>query len=240
MTTDEDNEQEMMASTTITKQGRPPQCCICLEDMQDMDEPRCPGVRCSSPDGPHFTCVGCLTTYVETKCRHGESSAAAAAWKARRGDILCPMSPDCGVVCTHLTCTSAPFSAHELARALPPAAFDGYLRSKEAFVESVAFDKLVSKYGGVVKDSHQLLVERIKRSNPDARQCPACSYGPLIHSHCDDLMAHHGDVVGRGADGSEVVISNACPTCGYLGREWLDYPPWCVRAPPSLFPSATC
>ena len=202
------------------KCGGLPQCCICL-DAKDG------GIHCASSDFQHFTCIECLSIYVNAKCNFDHSDGAAASWKARKGNILCPMASDCSSAsCTHLTCTSEPFSTQQLARLLPESSFDSYMQAKEKYVGAVAFDKLVNDYGGVVKDSNQLLVDQIKRTNPDARQCPQCEYGPLTQSYCTDLMAHQGQVVGVKADGSEITISNNCPECGFLGPIWSAYPIW--------------
>ena len=203
------------------KRGGPSPCCICLDAKDE-------GLSCSStfPNDPHFTCSECLPVYVDAKCSFGDSDGAAAAWKTREGRILCPMASDCSAHCAHLTCNSQAFSTKQLAGLLPDPVFDRYMRARDEYVESVAFDKLVSQYGGVIKDSNQLLVDQIKRTNPDARQCPQCGYGPLTQSHCADLMAHQGQVVGVKADGSEVAISNACPECGYLGADWGCYSMW--------------
>ncbi len=46
----------------------------------------------------------------------------------------------------------------------------------------------------------------------DARQCAQCAFGPVDHSGCGDLGAHHGNVrIAR--DGGRDHISNACPRC---------------------------
>ena len=197
------------------------QCCICLETNADG------GIHCSSLDIQHFTCVECLSAYVNDKCHFDDSDGSAASWKAREGNILCPMASDCSSSpCAYLTCTSHPFSTQQLARLLPESSFDNYMQAKEKYAGVVAFDKLVNEYGGVVKDSNQLLVDQIKRTNPDARQCPQCGYGPITLIHCTDLMAHQGQVVGVKADGSEITISNNCPECGFLGPIWSAYPIW--------------
>ena len=207
-------------------------CCICFDTTNEEGG----GILCSSSqdDDIHFTCSECLTLYVETKCCFGDSDAANAQWKAREGNILCPMSSDCSTSCAHLTCKSQSFSTQQLARLLPETSFNNYIRSKEKYTEVVTFNKLVSEYGGVIKNSNQLLIDNIRRTNPDARQCPQCSHGPLTQSYCDDLLAHHGQVVGVQADGNPITISNNCPECGFLGDHWSAYPMWCVSGELSI------
>ena len=205
----------------MAKCGGLSQCCICLEVSEI-------GIHCSSLELEHFTCIECLSAYVNDKCSFDETDGSTASWKAREANIHCPMASDLCAPCAYLTCTSQPFTTQKLARLLPESSFENYMQSKEKYVEAMAFDKLVNEYGGVVKDSNQLLVEQIKRTNPDARQCPECGYGPLTQSHCTDLMAHQGQVVGVTSDGSNITISNNCPECGYLGAIWSAYPMWYV------------
>ena len=72
---------------------------------------------------------------------------------------------------------------------------------------------------------------------PDARQCGACGYGPMIHRACDDLTAHHGEVSD---DNTKAAINNSCPGCGYLASTWSEWVPWNGMLPTSLQGSAFC
>lgn len=67
----------------------------------------------------------------------------------------------------------------------------------------------------------RLLAKQLQRSMPDARQCPACGHGPMDHRDCEDLAAHHGQLLPSGAK-----IDNACPKCGFFSRDKADWPLW--------------
>lgn len=62
----------------------------------------------------------------------------------------------------------------------------------------------------------EALAESLRLQLPDARMCPNCSFGPIIHRACDDLQAHQGD-------GG---INNACPQCKWFGRSWGEWVKW--------------
>ena len=95
-----------------------------------------------------------------------------------------------------------------------------------ASIDALAFDKLVVKYGGVLKDSNDLLVEQIRRTHPNARMCSKCGFGPMININCDDMMCHQGQVIGTRSDGTEIKVSNNCPECDHFDPDWTSYPPW--------------
>jgi len=38
--------------------------------------------------------------------------------------------------------------------------------------------------------------------------CGHCSYGPMIHRACDDLISHHGET---SHDNAKAAINNSCP-----------------------------
>ena len=67
----------------------------------------------------------------------------------------------------------------------------------------------------------EALAESLRMPLPDARMCPNCSFGPIIHRACDDISAHQGEDHGHGAR-----INNACPKCSWFGRSWSDWLPW--------------
>ena len=95
-----------------------------------------------------------------------------------------------------------------------------------ASIDALAFDKLVIKYGGVLKDSNELLVEQIRRTHPNARMCANCGFGPMININCDDMACHQGQVVGNRPDGTEIKLSNNCPECDHFDPDWNSYPQW--------------
>ncbi|KAK3258540.1 hypothetical protein CYMTET_32421 [Cymbomonas tetramitiformis] len=57
----------------------------------------------------------------------------------------------------------------------------------------------------------------------DPRQCGCCGYGPVDHSGCSDLRAHHGER-RNGQSGGHV--SNACPRCTWFTPNLHSWPPW--------------
>lgn len=67
-----------------------------------------------------------------------------------------------------------------------------------------------------------------------AYQCSQCSFGPIDHFACDDLLAHHGEHAGRGAR-----INNACPRCGWFSSDLQDWPKWDGTVPKEALQTAS-
>ena len=67
-----------------------------------------------------------------------------------------------------------------------------------------------------------MLREALRRQFPNAYQCRRCGCGPVDHTACADLRAHHGERRGGGGG----AISNACPKCGWFSANIADWPPW--------------
>eukprot|EP00438_Fugacium_kawagutii_P036135 Skav217546 [mRNA] locus=scaffold4393:35651:36823:- [translate_table: standard] len=64
----------------------------------------------------------------------------------------------------------------------------------------------------------------LRRSAPNALQCPKCGVGPVLPEGCADLQAHNGE---RRAQGTRVAfISNACRKCNFFSRQRSDWHPW--------------
>ena len=60
----------------------------------------------------------------------------------------------------------------------------------------------------------------------DAYQCPVCKFGPKPLMACDDLNAHHGQVIRNPRTGAETRIDNGCTRCGWFGRHISMWEPW--------------
>lgn len=54
-------------------------------------------------------------------------------------------------------------------------------------------------------------------------QCPVCSFGPILHGGCPDLVAHHGEASGHGGHAQ---VSNACPNCGFFAEDIYEWHTW--------------
>jgi len=58
----------------------------------------------------------------------------------------------------------------------------------------------------------------------DPRQCGRCGFGPVDHAGCDSLNSHHGEVAMAG--GGSILVSNACPRCGWFVPSLRAWPAW--------------
>lgn len=55
-----------------------------------------------------------------------------------------------------------------------------------------------------------------------AFMCGSCSFGPVDHFACSDLISHHGEQFStRGP-----VINNSCPRCGWFSEHLEDWEDW--------------
>ena len=55
----------------------------------------------------------------------------------------------------------------------------------------------------------------------DPRQCAMCFFGPVDYDGCDNLVSHHLQNTGAG-----ILISNACPACGWMAQRLSQWPFW--------------
>eukprot|EP00811_Abedinium_folium_P008947 NODE_1826_length_2365_cov_9.028150.p1 GENE.NODE_1826_length_2365_cov_9.028150~~NODE_1826_length_2365_cov_9.028150.p1 ORF type:complete len:654 (+),score=144.69 NODE_1826_length_2365_cov_9.028150:66-2027(+) len=66
------------------------------------------------------------------------------------------------------------------------------------------------------------------------RQCPRCSYGPVLNTHCSDLHLHDAS---RGSALVQDSTTNECPNCGFYSAQWGD---WSIWDPEDLMAAARC
>ena len=82
-----------------------------------------------------------------------------------------------------------------------------------------------------------LLAKQLKTLLKDARQCKECKWGPLDFRDCDNLSAHHDQVISKatvetaleaGGEAREVQvkIDNSCPRCGWFSSNLQGWPKW--------------
>jgi len=87
---------------------------------------------------------------------------------------------------------------------------DLYQRSAEMGLEGAARSALL---GGLdLADLH---------AQGRLRQCPRCTYGPVVNIACSDMRSHDANR-GSGTDRT----TNACPTCGFYSASWEDWSAW--------------
>ena len=163
----------------LSKQSAGKDCCICGEHKGAL------GISCSQS---HFTCVDCLNQYVVEKSSF-ESTSQTSSLMQRRGHIICPLAPDPAFPSPMLTCTSRPYSDQELASILSSETYEKFQAGLYKNADQEAFDKLMLKYCGQLKNSNEFLVETMKRNFPDARQCGGCGHGPITYIDSPNLAA---------------------------------------------------
>ena len=152
--------------------------------------------------------------------------------------------------CYHVKCTATdgcgtPFGLKELATVLPAAAFDGlqaknaelavHLRLPDAVKEHLA--AAAASTGPQTTAQYETDVRAAFR-RPDGtfrdeqgcrvKQCAECGFGPVLKIRCDDMAAHHGDVVRDRRTGVPVYRQDmSCGHCGHLNRSsWATWPDW--------------
>jgi len=191
-------------------------CCICYDDrIVDL------GVTCESD---HFTCENCLQDHVAHQNQQvgvDRPNFTTLAEQGRpNGKVRCPVGADC--------CSAPPFSDAQLAKRIEDDTFENYLTVQRRIAEQNVYEEQNQKWMAEVQriqleyeqqqTAHKvqvdrsLLAEQMQRQFPDAYQCGQCGHGPILHGHCSDLAAHHGERRGQS------VINNACPVCGWFSK----------------------
>ena len=92
-------------------------------------------------------------------------------------------------------------------------------------------EKLMNAGGGASKRARSLLAnvaaadlalsklneeEQLKTGQNDCYMCPKCKYGPIAHTACADLTAHHG----------RHGVSNQCPKCSFFADKISKWQKW--------------
>ena len=186
-------------------------CSICLEDKAQ-------GLECGEQ---HFICVDCAPREVERILDQIEEEPGALARHREHGGRIECVEPGCRAL----------YAETLLARNVPEDVFRRYRGAQDAAVEQRLFEQLQGQFqeqlaaaraafdGSKARAAQDAAAaaataEFMRRQFPNAVQCPQCGAGPVIPENCYDLQAHHGERLGRGGR-----VSNACPSCGFFGRE---------------------
>jgi hypothetical protein len=197
-------------------------CVICWSD-DGVD-----GVHCSDL---HFTCTRCLNL-------HALNIFATMPLDPRRmkslgnedGYLRCPLHlPSLG----KSMCGAAKYGGQQLLK-LVPSTLERVIEARAWAKEQQMFERKTLEYelsvqslaeryqiDVQIKQDRTLLVEQIRRTMPNARQCGTCHFGPIDHGWCDNLSTHHGETkVGSSK------IDNACPKCGWFSKNISNWPQW--------------
>ena len=220
------------AATTPATTPAPPAetatCVVCCTESVELAA----GVKCASG---HFSCRGCVEQLLGQSLARDPAAVDAREKEQKCYHVKCTATDGCGV----------PFGLKELATVLPAAAFDGlqaknvelavHLRLPDAVKEHLA--AAAASTGPQTTAQYETDVRAAFR-RPDGtfrdeqgcrvKQCAECGFGPVLKIRCDDMAAHHGDVVRDRRDGSIVYRQDmSCGHCGHLNRSsWATWPDW--------------
>ena len=160
----------------------------------------------------------------------------------REGRLCCP------------SCPKLAFTDAEVAQHVSSSTFESYLEGRslwaiheakmETFEEAQAAlsAELARLPTGAAAGKRQqaggaLLAKQLRTLLKDARQCKECKWGPLDFRDCDNLSAHHDQVISKatvetaleaGGEAREVQvkIDNSCPRCGWFSSNLQGWPKW--------------
>lgn len=205
-------------------------CVVCCTEGVEWSA----GVEC--PAG-HFSCRGCVEKLLAQSLKRDPSAVDAPEKEKKCYHVKCTATDDdgCGL----------PFRLKELATVLPTATFDRlqaknvelavHLRMPDAVKEHLA--AAAASTGPQTTAQYEVDVRAAFR-RPDGtfrdetgcrvKQCTECGFGPVLKIKCDDMAAHHGDIVRDRRDGSIVYRQDmSCGHCGHLNRSnWATWPDW--------------
>ncbi len=184
-------------------------------------------VTCGEEEASVFVCECCFSSDVARENRvRCEASERAHALCLKCVDQMCALllekteAPPARVPCPAPDCTGT-LAAADVCKTV-----EGRRLMRERHVHD--FLPVVANMlgpGGVGPDARlDYLPFMTADGSSRALACPQCSYGPLLHAHCDDLHTHHG----QAAEG-DATVSNACPRCGHLAAERGGLVRWRIR-----------
>ncbi|CAE8641489.1 unnamed protein product [Polarella glacialis] len=203
-------------------------CIVCYES-----KPSTKGVVCGRS---HFVCAGCLDSYVEEELSMLMASAEALARHRASGGLMpCPACKDVAVRAPNDA--GSFYEDLQLYQGLSKEVFRGYSAAKDQATEdriwkdqqelfNIKLAKLQEEYRrrGVAQlaaENEAATLQFLRRSCPNAVQCPSCGLGPVLPEGCFDLGSHHGEARARGG-----FVSNACRGCGFFSRERSAWARW--------------
>ena len=210
-------------------------CIICFAE-----KPLSTGIVCGRS---HFVCKDDLNSYAQEELNWlTRSEEALQRHRDSQGRLPCP-------ACKPFVIQDpgdepgryVENQQQRLAQILHEHVYARYLAARDEAKEREIWEKLQDdfqqKLRGLKEEfEHQNVVrqaaleadatrEFLRRSAPDALQCPQCGLGPVIPEGCENLQTHHGEARGGGR------ISNACrnPQCGpppFFSRARSDWHRW--------------
>ena len=223
-------EEEQLQDILFGDGAKTTTCVVCCTEGVEWSA----GVEC--PAG-HFSCRGCVEKLLEKSLERDPSAVDASEKEQKCYHVKCTATDDDGC--------GTPFGLKELATVLPAAAFDGlqaknvelavHLRMPDAVKEHL--EAAAASTGPQTTAQYEVDVRAAFR-RPDGtfrdeqgcrvKQCTECGFGPVLKIKCDDMAAHHGDVVRDRRDGSIVYRQDmSCGHCGHLNRSnWATWPDW--------------
>ena len=179
-------------------------CTVCAEEARG-------GAFCSTTltgTAPHYLCKDCIPRYVESSLdQDAGSNQRQMERRERYSTINCPCSA------RPLDCDGLLDDMHVLPY------LDRSLRQR--FLDANDDDRAQRWEAASMAAEENVPVEQaLRHLLPNAIQCGRCSYGPIDHSGCDDLCAHHGEWHGN------VQVRNECPRCGWWAYDRGSWPRW--------------
>ncbi|CAK9042903.1 unnamed protein product [Durusdinium trenchii] len=195
-----DDVSRSRSTSTADEVARLDPCAICLEEEQ--------GVRCDGI-GAHIICRGCLPKLVESQLDLAEGSdhcmRERRMWSAV-GQERCPC---------HLDGCSGALPHEQLLLHLPSETRRRLEVDSEAARSFLCTEEPQDESEDLERVRLSFLMDM-----PNAKMCGSCQHGPIDHTHCSDLDAHHGEMRGNSQ------ILNQCPMCGWRTSEIDDWPAW--------------
>jgi hypothetical protein len=174
-------------------------CQVCQEETRPAD-----GTFCTAEPSAHFVCGACLVGHVTSELEKLVDADRLRAHRKTGGRIRCVCFGGGRSACT------GSYTDKSLALHVNDELFERYRAKQDEVVEQRHWEAAQAMIAAKARAAeHEVLAEGLRRQLPDARQCGSCGFGPVEHTHCSDLLAHHG----QGG------ISNACPRCGWLTKD---------------------
>ena len=204
------------ATSNAPQNGTDPQMQVCIV----CNQPAALYIQCGVG---HRVCDDCLSQYI------------MITWAAQHQEA--GVIPD--LRCFFERCGGPPFRATEIARHCSEEAFQVYLdvvqsaKDAQVYADSQRLLHEAMQRATSTNDSNDtnntveadagtaLLQRQMRNQFRDGRMCPKCNFGPVLLYGCEDLAAHHGELVGR-----TTRVDNRCPICGFFSPTvsgWLQW-----------------
>ena len=185
-------------------------CVVCATEESDT----LPMILCGDA---HATCSNCVHTLLSMSLDRPFAELTTEETDESTFKVKC-FNPDC---------TSC-FATSTFTRFISDLDLDRWITANKLLAVHSAKPRIIKDHMEKTQEEQQLEevrnAYRLPNGDYSAYMCPECSYGPKDLLECNDLTAHHGQVIQQ--NGADFIVNNGCDKCGFFTAHIFQWNLW--------------